>query len=179
MKNADKTGGLRKERIRRELFEYGLNVLYLTIVFAAFTWYQRLVQGAQGIVYTNYGIALIEALILGKVIMLGGIFRLGRGLEERPLIYSTLYKTFVFALFVALFKLIEHAIKGLLMGEGIAGGLAKYTGKGIHVLFDNRLVVFVALLPFFAIKEMGRVLGSDKISTLFFRRREVEPRNGI
>jgi hypothetical protein len=40
-------------------------VIYLTIVFAAFTVYRRLLLSAHDISYTNYGFALIEALILG------------------------------------------------------------------------------------------------------------------
>lgn len=42
--------------------------------------------------------------------------------------------------------------------------------KGADELLANSLVVFVALVPFFAVKELGRVLGEQKISDLFFRR---------
>jgi len=84
-----------KEKARHGLIEYALNVVYLTLVFAAFTVYRRLVLAEYDIAYTNYWVALIEGLILGKVIMLGSLFRLGRGLEEKPLIYPALYKTVV------------------------------------------------------------------------------------
>ena len=163
-----------KERIRHELIEYGFNVVYLTLVFASFTVYQRLVLAAYGITYTNYWFALIEAVILGKVIMIGGFFHLGRGLENKPLIYTTLYKTFVFTIFVAVFKVIEYAIKGLVAGEGIEGGLADFTGKGIQIILANSLVVLIALIPFFAVTELGRVFGKDKIGNLFFRSRDLQ-----
>jgi hypothetical protein len=55
----------------------------------------------------------VQALVLGKVIMIGRVFRFGRGLEDKPLIYPTLYKTVVFAVFVAVFKIVEHGIKGI------------------------------------------------------------------
>jgi hypothetical protein len=67
-----------KEKAQHELIEYAFNVIYLTAVFATFTIYRRLMLAAHDITYTNYGFALIEALILGKVIMIGGVFRLGR-----------------------------------------------------------------------------------------------------
>lgn len=38
-------------------------------------------------------------------------------------------------------------------------------------LLANGLVLLVALIPFFAIKELGRVLGKDTVSSLFFRSR--------
>jgi len=38
-------------------------------------------------------------------------------------------------------------------------------------LLARCLITFVAFIPFFAFKELGRVLGEDKIRTLFFRGR--------
>jgi hypothetical protein len=171
MDNADDKSGSWRGRVRDELVEYGFNVIYLAVVFAAFTVYQRLVLAAHGITYTNYWVALIEALILGKVIMIGGLFHLGRGLEDKPLIYPTLYKTFVFTIFVAVFKVIEHAIRGLVTGEGIAAGFAAFAEKGFHIVLANSMVVFIALIPFFAVRELGRLFGGAKIGALFFRSR--------
>ena len=114
-----------KERVIHEVVEYWLNVVYLTFVFAAFTQYRRFLLAAHNITYTNYGIAVIQALILAKVIMIGDAVRLGRGLERKPLIYATLYKTTVFTIFVGVFKIIEHAIKGLWNGVGLMGDLAE------------------------------------------------------
>jgi hypothetical protein len=49
--------------------------------------------------YTHDGVARIEALILSKVIMIGNVLRLGRGLEDKPLIFPTIYKALVFTVF--------------------------------------------------------------------------------
>jgi hypothetical protein len=81
MGSAEKTQAPWKEKISHELIEYAINVIYLTLVFAAFTIYKRLVLSAHGIVYTDYAVALIEGLIPGKVIMSGSILKLGRRLE--------------------------------------------------------------------------------------------------
>ena len=171
MSGADKEKGDLKKKIVHEVVEYWINVCYLTLVFAAFTQYRRFLLAAHDISYTNYGFAVIEALVLAKVIMIGEVVRLGRGLERKPLIYPTLYKTAVFVLFVGVFKIIEEVIKGLWKGEGLTGGLVEFLGKGPNELLANSLVVFVALIPFFGVKELARVLGEDKIRALFFRRR--------
>ena len=165
---AKKPEGL-KEKIRHELIEYTFNVAYLAAVFATFTIYRRLLLAAHDITYTNYWFALIEALVLGKVIMIGGVFRLGRGLEDRPLIYPTIYKTVVFTVLCAVFTLAEHAIKGLVSGHGVVAGLAEFAAQGYEVILANSMVVFVALIPFFAMKELGRVMGREKIGRLFFK----------
>jgi hypothetical protein len=171
MNSPDKKKKDWKKILIHELVEYWINVAYLALVFAAFTQYRRLVLAAYDITYTNYWVALIEALILAKVIMIGDVVRLGRGLEQKPLIYPTLYKTAVFTLFVGIFTVIEHMIRGLLKGTGLTGGLVEFLGKGPDELLANSLVVFVAFIPFFGVKELGRVLGQDKIRALFFRGR--------
>ena len=174
MNNPETKQGNFKKKIVHELGEYLIIVCYLTLVFAAFTQYRRILLSAYGIDYMNYGVAVIEALILGKVVMIGDILRLGRGLEQKPLIYPTLLKTFVFTVFVAAFTLIEHAIKGLWQGKGLTGGLIELSENGYHELLANSLVVFVAFIPFFAVKELQRVFGVGELRALFFKNR-VDP----
>ncbi len=173
MSITDKKKNNLKNKIIHEMVEYWINVIYLTLVFAAFTQYRRIILAAHDVMYTNYWVAVIEALILAKVIMIGAVLRLGRGLERKPLIYPTLYKTVVFTLFCVVFAVLEHAIKGLWTGTGFMGGIAEFFGKG-HELLANSLVVFVAFFPFFGVKELGRVLGDEKIRALFFRRRDPD-----
>ncbi len=174
MSSPDKKKKSLKEKLFHEMVEYWINFCYLALVFAAFTQYRRFVLAAHDITYTNYGFAVIEALILAKVVMIGDALRLGRNLDQRPLIYSTLFRTVVFSLFVIGFSIIEHVVKGLWHGKGVAGGLDDFFGKGPHELLANSLVVFVAFFPFFAVKELERVLGVEKIRALFFRRRDGE-----
>jgi hypothetical protein len=171
MSSPDKKKGNLKKKIVHEVAEYWVNFCYLALVFAAFTWYRRIVLAAHDITYTNYWVPLIQALIFAKVISIGSVFRLGHGLEQKPLIYPTLYKTAVFTLFVAVFTLVEHMIKGLLKGKGLMGGLDEYFGKGPYEFLAGCLIFLVALIPFFGVKELGRVLGEDKIRALFFLRR--------
>ncbi len=164
-----------KARIGEELIEYSINVVYLAIVFAAFTNYRRLILASYGIVYTDYWVAVIEALILGKVIMIASVLRIGRRLERAPLIFSTLYKTTAFTVFVAVFKLAEHTVRALWHGEGIAGGLIVVAERGLPVVLANSLVILVAFIPFFAVKELARVMGRGRIAALFFRKPASPP----
>ena len=64
--------------------------------------------------------------------MIGGIFRLGRTLEDKPLIWSALYKTVVFCVFCALFTVLEHTAVGLWKGAGPMAGLHEMMEKGGH-----------------------------------------------
>ena len=160
-----------RHTLRHELIEYAFNVVYLTLVFAAFTWYRRLLLSAYQIEYADSWIAVIEGHVLGKVIMIAKLFGFGRHLEGRPLIYPTLYKSVVFSLFVLVFKLAELTVRGLIKGEGIAGGIDELARQGLPITLANSIVVLVAIIPFVAVKELGRTLGENRVAKLFFGER--------
>jgi len=160
-----------KQKIRRELVEYWINAVYLFLFFGVFVSYRRLLLAQYNITFTHYGLALFEALVLAKVIMIGDVFLgLGPRLQNKPLILPTLYKTVVFTVWTGIFIVLEHVTEGLWQGGGLAGGIHEFTSHGYQVLARG-LVVFFAFIPFFAFKELGRVLGEEKIVSLFFRKR--------
>ena len=173
MNSTDKSKVGWKNKLLHEMVEYWINVIYLALVFASFTVYRRLILAAHDITYTDYGFAVIKALVLAKVIMIGAVLRLGRGLEDKPLIVPTLYKTAVFTLFLGIFTVLENVITALWKGTGLSGDIANFLGKGPSEFLANALVVFIAFIPFFGVKELGRVIGQDKIRALFFRRRDA------
>jgi hypothetical protein len=154
-----------------EMAEYAINVIYLTLVFAAFTQYRRLVLAAHDIIYTNYWVAVIQALILGKVIMIGAVFRLGRSLEQRPLIYPDPLQGCGLHFSGRRSQPCRACDQGPLDGKRTRRRSSlEFLDRGPHELLAGSLVIFVALIPFFAIKELGRVLGEEKIGALFFRK---------
>ncbi len=167
-----KKSGL-KDKLVLEMIAYWINVAYLTTVFAVFTSYKRLILANYSISYSNWGISLIKALVLAKVIMVGGLFHFGRNLDNKPLILPTLFKTVMFTWWVFLFAVVESAIRGFLHGKGLNGALDHLLSEGTHEFFAKCLVVFFAFIPFFAFKELGRVLGKGKIWELFFRKGPV------
>jgi hypothetical protein len=159
-----------KQKLVYELVEYWINFVYLALFFAVFISYQRLILADYQISYEHYGIVVIKALILAKVIIIGDVLGLGRKLEDKPLIFPTVYKTVVFTLWVVLFNVVESTVRGLLHGKGLAGGLNELLSGHQYELLAHCLIIFFAFVPFFAFKELGRVLGEGKIRDMFFRR---------
>lgn len=163
-----KPGGW-KAKVTHEMVEYLTNFVYLACFFAAFAWYRRLILAARGDPILDYGVPIIEAAVLAKVIMILGMLRLGRRLEDKPLIVPTLYKTLVFSLWIAVFGILEHMIRGLIHGRGLTGGIVELATNGRDELLARCLMKFLALIPFFAFREVGRVLGEGKLRSLFWR----------
>jgi len=168
-----KTAGW-KRKLFLEMTAYWINVAYLTLLFAVFTSYRRLILAHYDITYSNWGISFIKAMVLAKVVMVGGLFHFGRTLEKKPLILATIFNSFLFTVWVGLFAAVESAVRGFLHGKGLAGAMDHLMSEGAHEFYAKCLVVFVAFIPFFAFKELGRVLGKGKIWEWFFRKGPLE-----
>src|SRR5262245_6489057 len=159
-----------KKKIVHELIEYWINFGYLAFFLVAFVWYRRFVLAEYQVQYTDYWFPLIEAAVLAKVIMIGDYLRLGRGLEQKPLIVPAVYRTFIFSVWVGIFSVLEGTVPGLLHGNGLMGGFEEIASRGWDELLSRCVVIFVAFIPFFSFKELERVMGPEKLRALFWRR---------
>ena len=158
-----------KQKAIHELREYLTVLLFLAPLFGAFSTYRMLLQGRFREGSFEYGTALINALILSKIILVGEYLRLGKRQEKRPLIYSTVYKSFVFTLLVAVFQVLEGAVKGVWHGEGLAGPLPCSATEVRPNCWLSAWLTFAPSLPFFALREIRWVLGGARLADLFFR----------
>ena len=161
-----------KERALEEFKAYWIITLYLALFLGALTVYRRLILAEFGVAYLNYGFALIEALIIGKIILIGKAFGLGRRFEDGPLVVSTLYKSALFGVFVFLFGVLEHVVEGLYHKKGLIGGLREIAATGADEIGARALMLTVAFVPFFAFTEIGRTLGKERLWAMFFSHRE-------
>ena len=171
MSNGDKKPVGWRQKIASEMVAYWITVLYLAVFFGMFFTYQRLILVQYQISYGEYGIGIIKALVLAKVIMLGDMLRIARGFEARPLIYPTLFRSFAFTLWVLVCVILEQMIRGVFHGKGLAGGFEEFLQQDRYEQLARSMVVFFAFIHFFAVKELARVLGRGKMYELFFRRR--------
>ena len=96
------------------------------------------------------GLALLNALVITKVIMIGEYAKVGKRHEDKALFVSIVWKALVFVVFVLLvfaFHVVEEIIKRLVHGADIAR-----TSREIR--FDNlagrSIVIFCVFIPLFA-----------------------------
>ena len=158
-----------RRRVVAEVIEYYFDFLYLAFFLVAFAWYRRLILAEFNIPYLNYGLPLIEAAVLAKVIMIGDMVPMGHGFQRRPLIIPTLFRSVLFSFYVLIFALIEHTVTGLLHGKGWMAGILEIESTGRDELVAKSIIVFAAFVPFFAFKELEKVLGKDRLRSLFWR----------
>jgi hypothetical protein len=164
-----------KSVLLHELSEYFFNFAFLSFFLISFAWYRRLLLESYHVSHAVSWAPVISAAILAKVLMIGEALRMGRRLRNWPLIIPTIYRTVVFSVLVVVFSLLEHAVGAWIHGKKAADGIAELTSTGWQGLLAWYVLVIIAFLPFFALKEIEAMFGTEKVRGLFFRRQRTSP----
>ena len=161
-----------KQKAYHELTEYFVIVLYLWVVLGLFLLYKSVILNEEHIRYLAHGIALLNALVLDKFILIAKALHLGETAVDAPLIYPTVLKSALFSLVLAACKILEEAAVGLYHGKSFSQSIADLGGGTFKGILTLTAILFVVLIPFFGFGELQRVLGEGKLGQLF-----LHPRN--
>src|SRR5262249_55614055 len=88
MKDQNSKMAKAEEKVKEEFTELAWVFSYLALYFCAVATYSMLLLNKFEVRYFTYGAALINALVLSKVILIGEAAHLGKRSENRPLIVS-------------------------------------------------------------------------------------------
>jgi hypothetical protein len=159
----------RKQKIKHELWEMTWLFLYLAFFFCSLVVSDTLQLKQYEIASWNLGFALLNALVVTKVIMIGECAKLGQRHEDKNLVISTFWKAFVFGLLVFIFHIIEEIVKRLIHGSDIAQASRELR---IDQFAARSIVVFCTFIPLFAFREFRRVMGEKEFRDFVFARRD-------
>ena len=159
-----------KEKAAEEFRLFWMIAAYLAAFFVAFLTYRRLISREFGISTFHYGTALLEAMIIAKVILIGKAMGLGKKEVRRSVAFKVLQSSLVYGALVAAFAVLEHVVEGMVHGKTLAASLEAFWDTGVFEILGRGLVVFVAFLPFFAFWELGSLTGETKLFDYFFKK---------
>ncbi|MEZ5874077.1 MAG: hypothetical protein R3D30_04370 [Hyphomicrobiales bacterium] len=163
-----------KERAIDELKSFAAIFLYLWVVFMVLLLHEWIVLSQNHIGFRFYGLAAINALVLGKIMLVAENFRFAEQLKAKPLIYPIVYKSVGFTTLLFIAYVLEEMLIGWIKGDGFFASMPAL-GGGVLSAVSFWVIFSVALAPFFAFKEIGRVLGPDKFRMMLLGRRRVSP----
>jgi len=153
--HADGRGRKVMERAIDEVRRFLVMFLYLWLLFGLFALYQRILLRQEGLNFTAQGFALINALVLAKVMLIAEDLKVGHWLRSRPLIYPILGESLIFTVVFICFHIVEHVVIGLFKRESIASSIPATGGGGLAGLVSVALILFVSLIPFFAFRNLS------------------------
>ncbi|ACL61662.1 hypothetical protein [Methylobacterium nodulans] len=154
------------QRLYEELKRIATIFVYLWIVFGVLVLHESLVLSRHGINYDFYGFAFINSWILAKVMLIAESLDVRPRWQGRPLIYPIAVRAVGFAMLLVCAYAIEETVIGLWRGRTLAASVPAIGGGGLRGLVVITVIMAVALVPYFAFRELGRVLGRDRLRAL-------------
>ena len=110
-----------KERAKDQIRNFTLIFVYLWVVFGLLAVHKELIVLSQHqIDYRFHGLAIVNALVFAKVMLVAEDLHLGRGFDDKPLIYSILFKSLLFGVTLICFHIVEHVLIGMWDGRPVA-----------------------------------------------------------
>jgi len=168
------TGAEAKASLRKkaadELREFLIIAAYLYVCFTALA---AAILQAYGVSFAPFGIAAIKALICAKFMSVGHAIHLGERHQKEALIWPTVRRSFVFLALLVVLNVLEEVIIGYFHHRGVMDSIAAVGGGTIHQLIAGTIIVLLILIPFFAFRSLGDVVGERTLLRLFFEPRQV------
>ncbi len=158
-----------KEKAAEEFHKFVVLFFYLWALFGVFVLNQDIVLREQHVNFTMQGFAFINALVFAKVALIFEMFEPAKWLHNRPLIWPILYETLLLTVAFIIVHLLEKIIEGWFRGRSVAESLPSIGGGGFAGLISVAVIIFFALMPFFAIRHLDRVLGEGKLWAILFK----------
>jgi hypothetical protein len=155
-----------------ELREFSIVAAYLYVCFTALAYFKAAVLQAHGVDFAPFGIAAIKALICAKFMSVGHAVHLGERHRKEALIWPTLRRSFAFLALLVVLNVLEEVIIGYIHHRALMDSIAAVGGGTIHQLIAGSIVVLLILIPFFAFRSLGDVVGERALLRLFFEPRQ-------
>jgi hypothetical protein len=159
-----------KEKAAFQAKEFLAMFFYVWVLSALADMHETVILAQDHLNYPAQGFAIINALILAKIMLIGEDLHLGNRFRDKALIYSILYKSLIFAVFLFGFHILEEVIVGVCRGTPVSESLPVIGAGSLKGLLCRGGIVFIALIPFFAFREIGRVIGKGELWSLLLTR---------
>ncbi len=144
--------------------------VYLWAILGLLMLHEWVVLARYNIPFTRWGFGAVTALVMAKVMLVLEDFNIVHGFKNKPLIYSIVYKSVVFAAVFIAFYIAEETVGGMLEGKTVLASIPRIGGGTPQGILVVGLIVTLALFPYFAFREIGRALGEEKLRALLFTR---------
>lgn len=153
-----------KQRFVHEMISFAGIAIYLWIILLLLKLHETIVLVQHGLVPEGGHSAIIQALIIGKVVLLAELLRLGNRIKTQTPAINIFWKSVMFAVALLLFDVLEHSAIAYWNGENIASALANTNtiGKILTIM----AIMTIAFLPYFAYKEAQQKYGEFRLWSL-------------
>lgn len=160
-----------RTKIKEEFREFVIVAIYLFVCFTALSYLKATILRAHGIPFAPFGFAAVKALICAKFISVGHALHIGERFQTHPLIWTTLYKSLAFLALLIVLSFVEEVSVGMLHHRTFWDAISDIGGGTIDQMIATCFIILLILIPYFAFRAVGEVIGDRTLVRLFIERR--------
>jgi len=161
-----------KTRLYDELRRFLMIFAYLWLVFLVFLVHEWIVLADNHIGFRFYGLAAVNALVLSKIMLIAEGVGFANRFDNQPLIVPIVYKSVLFSVLLVVAYILEEIILGWFHGKSVANSFPQIGGGGVVGTMCITVLLCIALMPFFAFREIAHAIGEIEFRSLMFGRVE-------
>jgi hypothetical protein len=163
------------KRAIHELKQFLIIAVYLYVCFTALAYLKAAILQAHGVAFAPFGFAAAKALICAKFMSVGHAFHLGDRYKKQALIWPILHRSFAFLVLLIVLNVLEELIVGYFDHRTVVDSITDIGGGTFHQAIATAIIILLILVPFFAFRSLGEVVGEHVLFRLFFEpRRKLE-----
>ena len=155
--------------IKNDFFEILPPTIFFLIAFLLILFTKLMILSEYGISWTGFGAAVVGAMLVGKVVLMVDKLPFVNKFPERPLVYNTLWKSFIYFLAALLVRYLMQVVPLLRKHENLVEANRHLVNEVVWPHFWLlQMWLAVLFLIFCAMRGLIRVIGRDKVIKIFF-----------
>lgn len=157
------------EKLKEEFFAILPPTIFFFVALHLVTFIRVLIaRGSHFEPLSTMSIA-IASLILGKAVLIADMLPPINRYPNKPLAYNIIWKTVIYLLMATAIHYVERLIHFSREAGGIVAGSEKQLADMVWPHFwAVEIVLFLLILVYCTMRELGRVIGREKMLRLFF-----------
>jgi hypothetical protein len=158
------------EKLKEELLAVLPPTVFFFIALHVVGLVRVLMTKGTGLPVTSSAQIALAALIIGKAILLADLWPAINRFPEKPLIYNIVWKTVIYYVIASFIHYLERLYDFAKEAGGIVAGNEKLLSEIVWPHFWGlQIILLVVILNYCVIRELGRVLGEERMTRIFFK----------
>jgi hypothetical protein len=156
--------------IKKEIWSIIPAVIYFAVCFNLIYFNDVLLLRHSDVLNSyDYWTVNIGALVAGKIIIIVNTFPFLNAYQSKPLIYNILWKFFIYAVFVLLFRIADNWIRASLHFDSWSKGWSSVVVKlQSSPFWSTEMWLFLLFFLFIFHNELVDKIGRDKVRKILF-----------
>jgi len=163
-------GESRKDRLVHELKSYAVISVYLFVCFGVILFYDASSSPARQADAVGIGAAIVKALVIGKFILIGELFKPGSRVEAPTVLRRIAWRTLGMLVVLVILKILEEIVVGAVHGLSVGEALTEMFSQSWQRIAAPTLLMMLILIPLMAAIELDRELGEGGLRNILLRR---------